>query len=133
MRNWVTPPRSQRSQASSGESGTGAASRSSTVTSCPSRWSIRAAASPHTPAPAITIRAMTSGRPERAEEAHDPLQPSVRPLLGEVEPLERDLALRVEHLPCEAQAAVVAVDAAGGDEPEARHACLEAADVLDQG
>src|SRR6478609_6040293 len=57
MRNWVTPSRSHRSHASSGDSGSGAGSRSSTVTSWPSRCSISPAASPHTPAPAITIRA----------------------------------------------------------------------------
>jgi hypothetical protein len=55
-RNCATPLRSQCSQAASADGGIGSASRSRTVTSCPSRASRRAVPSPQMPPPMIRMR-----------------------------------------------------------------------------
>ena len=70
MRNWLTPLRSQPFHASSADSGGGAASRSSTVTSWPSRASNIALVSPPTPPPITTIRAI----PHPFRRARNPIR-----------------------------------------------------------
>jgi hypothetical protein len=59
-RNWLTPGRCQPSHRSSASPTGSAGSRSSTVTSCSSPASNRAAAKPVKPAPSTTIRANSS-------------------------------------------------------------------------
>ena len=70
MRNCVTPSRDHPSHASPTDSGTRSASRSSTVTSCPSRASSMPPASPHTPPPNTTILAICGLPPPRAVTTH---------------------------------------------------------------
>ena len=71
-RNCTTPERAQPVQAASTASGAGVGSRSSTATSCPSRASSIAVASPQTPPPRTVISATALGRDSLASETGRP-------------------------------------------------------------